>query len=135
LNITSNFFGKKYNKIMDDSKKNSNLLSLIDLFKYRPNHLTQFLLENNAFNDRFLEKLASLPLIEGTTNLQFNTIDDMKDYFQSLVDDTQKLDIIKNKKKMEEDLSFKIKEAIKNENYEEAAKIRDYMNKNNLKRK
>lgn len=120
---------------MDDSKKNSNLLSLIDLFKYRPNHLTQFLLENNAFNDRFLEKLSSLPLIEGTTNLQFNTIDDMKDYFQSLVDDTQRLDIIKNKKKMEEELSFKIKEAIKNENYEEAAKIRDYMNKNNLKRK
>ena len=121
------------------SNPNSNLNNLFKLFKNRPNYLTRFLLDANAFNDSFLKKIKSNSKLsedfkESELNNYFNSIEDMKDYYSSFINE---LDITKKKKSKEqilEELTIKIKEAIDNENYEEAARIRDYMIRNNLKK-
>jgi len=121
------------------SNPNSNLNNLFKLFKNRPNYLTRFLLDANAFNDSFLKKIKSNSKLsedfkESELNNYFNSIEDMKDYYSSFINE---LDITKKKKSKEqilEELTIKIKEAIDNENYVEAARIRDYMIRNNLKK-
>jgi cysteinyl-tRNA synthetase len=121
------------------SNSNSNLNNLFKLFKNRPNHLTRFLLDANAFNDSFLNKIKNNSKLsdefnESELNNYFNSIEDMKDYYSSFINE---LDITKKRKSKEqilEELLIKIKEAIDNENYEEAARIRDYMIRNNLKK-
>jgi excinuclease UvrABC helicase subunit UvrB len=118
---------------------NSNLIKLFKLFKNRPNHLTRFLLDANAFNDGFLKKISnnsklSEELNESEFNNYFNSIEDMKDYYSSFINE---LDINKKRKSKEqilEELTIKIKKAVNDENYEEAARIRDYMIRNNLKK-
>jgi excinuclease UvrABC helicase subunit UvrB len=121
------------------SNPNSSLNNLFKLFKNRPNYLTRFLLDANAFNDSFLMKIKNNSKLsedfnESELNNYFNSIEDMKDYYSSFVNE---LDLNKKRKSKEqilEELTIKIKEAIDNENYEEAARIRDYMIRNNLKK-
>jgi hypothetical protein len=101
----------------------SNLLSLLKLFNGRPHHLAQFLLENDALNDdkSFVPK--------------FNNIDEMKDYYNSFINEIEGSIKNRTKEEIELELSEKIRIAIESENYEEAARIRDYMIKYKLKKK
>jgi hypothetical protein len=119
----------------------SNLLILLKLFKDRPNHLTNFLLENDALSDSFIKKLNDsdrlIEISEGLNekDIYFSSIDEMNKFYKLLIDD---LDIIKRRKTKSEliiELNQKIQNAIYNEDYEDAARIRDYMIKNNLKKK
>lgn len=117
----------------------NNLVNFFKLFKNRPHHLTRFLLDQDALNDSFLKKInnnSKLSDIENQDiNEYFNSIDDMKDHFSLYINDVE---ISKKKKTKEEliaELNLKIKEAVESENYEEAARIRDYMIRNNLKKK
>ena len=137
LIITLNFFMKKFNKNMPQSYEN--LLQILKIFQNRPNHLSRFLLENNAFQEDFLEKIKDSEKLteirnnKKTTLPQFNTISEMKKYYSSLIKD---LDLKKNKTKEELtlELNEKLRLAIDSENYEEASKIRDYMKINNIKK-
>jgi protein-arginine kinase activator protein McsA len=119
----------------------SNLLSLLKLFNGRPNHLAQFLLENEAFNDSFLKKLnkssklSNFKIDDKPFIPKFNNIDEMKDYYNSFINEIESSIKKKTKEEIEKELSDKIKMAIESENYEEAARIRDYMIKNNLKKR
>jgi len=120
-------------------KENSNLINLFKLFKNRPNHLAKFLLDNNALNDKFLKKVKnnlklSEDIQESDLNKYFDSIDDMKDHFSIFINDIEISKSKKSKNEIIEELIIKIKDAIENENYEEAAKIRDYMIRNNLKK-
>jgi protein-arginine kinase activator protein McsA len=54
----------------------------------------------------------------------------MKDYFNSLSKFTEKEDI----KQLTKELNQKMNELLKKENYEEAARLRDYMIRRNIKR-
>lgn len=120
---------------------NSNLLSLLKLFNGRPNHLAQFLLENDALNDSFLKKLnqssklSNFKIDDKPFIPKFNNIDEMKDYYNSFINEIESSIKKRTKEEIEIELSEKIKIAIESENYEEAARIRDYMLKNKLKKR
>jgi protein-arginine kinase activator protein McsA len=119
----------------------SNLLSLLKLFNGRPHHLAQFLLENDALNDSFLKKLnqssklSKFKIDDKSFVPKFNNIDEMKDYYNSFINEIEGSIKNKTKEEIELELSEKIRIAIESENYEEAARIRDYMIKNKLKKK
>ncbi len=120
--------------------KNKNLLILLRIFKNRPNHLSKFLLDNKAFTEDFLKKIESNEKLSninpskiGEDHFYFSNISEMKSYYTSLVED---LDLMKSKKDRESlkhDLQLMIEKAILEENYEEAARIRDFMISNKLK--
>lgn len=120
---------------------NSNLLSFLKLFNGRPHHLAQFLLENEALNDSFLEKLnqssklSKFKIDDKPFIPKFNNIDEMKDYYNSFINEIESSIKKRTKDEIEIELSEKIKMAIESENYEEAARIRDYMLKNKLKKR
>ncbi|HQA20034.1 MAG TPA: UvrB/UvrC motif-containing protein [Bacilli bacterium] len=118
---------------------NSNLIKLFKLFKNRPNHLVRFLLDNDALNDKFIKNVKnnlklSKDIQESDLNKSFDSIDDLKDHFSIFVNDIETSKKKKSKNEIIEELNFKIKDAVENENYEEAARIRDYMIRNNLKK-
>ena len=74
------------------SNPNSSLNNLFKLFKNRPNYLTRFLLDANAFNDSFLMKIKNNSKLsedfnESELNNYFNSIEDMKDYYSSFVNE------------------------------------------------
>jgi protein-arginine kinase activator protein McsA len=120
-------------------KSNINLIKLFKLFKNRPNHLVKFLIDADAFNSNFLKKIESNSSIsdvdESKVSPYFRTIDDMKDYYSSFLQEVENGQRKKTKEELLEELTNKIKEACEKENYEEAARIRDYIIKNNLKKK
>lgn len=125
-----------------NSESYQNLLVVLKLFQNRPHHLTSFLLENKALNSDFLEKLTdSQKLSDMATNgikdnyLHFNSISEMKKYYQSLLDDLENLKNLKTKEEIEIELNEKLKKAIENERYEDASRIRDYMKANNINKK
>lgn len=129
---------------MDDLHNNEqlyrNLISILKLFKNRPYHLAKYLIENNAFDQSFIKKIIdsnSLNKIgddeeknDGLVKaVYFIDISQMTEYFNSIVDGDVK------SKDLSKDINNKLDQCIKDEKFEEAAKIRDYMTKNKIKRK
>jgi len=115
-------------------KNKSNLLKLLILFKNRPHHLHKYLIENNALTDDFLKRTnmsSKIRNLQLPIELNFPNIDKMQDFFDSLnvIDD-------KNETTQEKEIKWntKLSEAINNEDYEAASRIRDYMKKHNLKK-
>ena len=120
-----------------------NLIAILKLFKNRPYHLAKYLIENESFNDRFISKLLesdklneigqeeSKALVKA---VYFVDISQMTDYFNSLTEED-----FKSKKKSinnltPEQLNQKLEQYLKEERYEDAIRIRDYMVKHNIKR-
>ena len=71
----------------------SNLVMILKLFNDQPHHLAVFLSENMAFTKEFRNKIKDSQTLSklkkgGFTheNLHFNNIEDMKRYFDSLLD-------------------------------------------------
>lgn len=121
-------------------KNYKNLLTLLKIFKNRPNHLSRFLLENNALTEDFLskieenEKLSNVnPSKIGDDHFYFSNISEMKSYYASLVEDLDNLKSKKDEESLKMDLLEMINIALLEENYEEAARIRDFMIHNKLK--
>ena len=121
-----------------------NLVSLLKLFKNRPYHLAKYLIDNSAFSKTFVDKvLKSEKLNEFSedkiesinTSVYFVNISQMEDFYNSLLDEMKEISNIKNTEEISNELNGRLNELIKNEKYEEAAKIRDYMNKNGIKKK
>jgi len=121
-----------------------NLVSLLKLFKNRPYHLAKYLIDNSAFNKTFVNKvLKSEKLNEFSedkiesinTSVYFVNISQMEDFYNSLLDEMKTISMTKNSEEISNELNSRLNELIKNEKYEEAAKIRDYMLKNRIKRK
>lgn len=122
-----------------NKKEKYNLINLFKLFKNRPNHLVKFLLDNDAFTDKFLndvfknKKLSDN--IDSDIEIVFNSIDDMKEHFSLYISSVEINKKRKTKEEILEELTSKIREEVDNENYEEAARIRDYIIRNNLRKK
>jgi len=136
MSIILNYFGQK-DKML--KIKYTNLLALLTLFKDRPNHLTQFIIENDALNSNFIKRINSSDKLNELSNgdikkLYFNNINEMKKFYVDIIDDLEDIKKRKTKEQLVVELEKKIILAISNENYEEAARIRDYMIKNNLKK-
>jgi len=120
-----------------------NLIAILKLFKNRPYHLAKYLIENEAFNDEFINKLLesdrlnqigqeeSKALVKA---VYFVDISQMTDYFNSLTqeDFSSKRRSISNL--TPEQLNQKLEQYLREERYEDAIRIRDYMIKHNIKR-
>lgn len=121
----------------DDIYKN--LVTLLKLFKNRPYHLAKFLIDKDALNEKFSKdiknssKLSELDSTKNSKSLNFLSISQMDDYFMSFFESDQ----IKSKtpQQIEKELNKELDRLLKEENYEEAACLRDYMVMKGFKRK
>ena len=115
---------------MSNENTNSNLISLFKLFKNRPYHLTKYLMDNSAFTKDFLDKINNSSKLSNISENEipsfFNNINQMEDFYNSLLEQS-KLPVKLSKKKLQEELNNRLYILIKEERYEEAAALRDYM--------
>jgi hypothetical protein len=123
-----------------DNNSYQNLITLLKIFKNRPYHLAKFLIENSAFDNKFINnilnnsKLSDISQDDSKINENFNflNISEMNDFYDSLIDDKELLN--KSKKDLEVEFNLKLDNLIKLEKFEEAAYIRDVMKRKNIKR-
>jgi excinuclease UvrABC nuclease subunit len=101
-------------------------------------------MENNAFNKPFINKISKSNKLDEISSDEeinkylpttFNNIQHMQDFYDSLLDEIKQISTNKSKKQLESELNEKLDSYIKLEKFEEAAKLRDYMSKNSIKRK
>lgn len=119
---------------MKDDKIYKRLLNLIKLFKNRPYHLTKYLIENNALSSDFTQKLLNNKSLDDVKLLppHFDNVNEMNNYFNSLL-----LDFDPEKESLEQltlKLNAKLDQLLKEELYEDAIRVRDYMVAKNIKR-
>lgn len=117
----------------------NNLNLLLKMFKNRPYHLAKYLIDNDALNQDFLNKIERSDKLREFgesdetkfNNIYHTNISKMDEFFYSLLENDEK------KKTLEEitqELNLKLIECIKNEFYEDAARIRDYMRRKGIKK-
>ena len=120
------------------------IVTLLKIFKNRPYHLAKYLMENNAFNKVFINKISKSNKLDEISSdeeinkylpTSFNNIQHMQDFYDSLLDEIKQISTNKTKKQLESELNEKLDSYIKLEKFEEASKLRDYMSKNSIKRK
>jgi hypothetical protein len=115
----------------NDDKIYQSLVSILKTFKNRPYHLAKYLIDNDAFNENFVNKLINSNVIKySDRSMFFKDITQMNDYFNSLLEDKKD----KNLEDLSIELNQKLELLLKEEKYEEAIFIRDFMNKNNIPR-
>lgn len=136
---------------MDNNEKLfRNLLIILKMFKNRPYHLAKYLVDNSAFDEAFIAKILKSEKLndinekeakdffpESEKPIYFSSISEMNDYYNSLMDEVNLADKTKLKKTIEEmtsSLNEKLNLMIREERYEDAARLRDYMIKNNIER-
>lgn len=118
------------------------LTNFLKLFKNRPNHLARFLLDNNVLTEDIIKKLKNSDKLkklkaedtEEITNMHFNDISQMDNFYNSFIDDINQLYKNKNIEQVTKELNAKLDKLIVDEEYVKAAKLRDYMKRNNIKR-
>ena len=126
---------------MENDDLYRNLVILLKMFKNRPFHLAKYLIDNSALKDDFLAKLSNSEKLKEfseddelkSKNL-FLDINQMNDYYNSLTDDIKKIGVAKTPEEIAEALNQKLESLIIEEKYEDAARLRDYMFRNNIKR-
>jgi len=101
-----------------------NFKQLLELFQKHPNMFLTILHRNEAFTEEFKKKLSITVIKEKP---YFTDIEKMMEYYQTLInDDNQNVDkeILWNEK---------LRQAVADQKYEDAAIIRDYMKKKKYK--
>jgi hypothetical protein len=116
------------------------LVTLLKLFKNRPYHLSKYLIENSALTKEFKNLLLKSDKIKDLQNefetgsnlpaIQFNEISKMQEYFKSLTEITES----RTDEDIEKELNDRMMLLLKEEKYEEAAKLRDFMIMKKIKR-
>lgn len=132
---------------MENEELYRSLVILLKMFKNRPYHLAKYLVENSALTESFIKKLKTSEKLkefnEGEKSSEqkalpspvyFVDISQMENFYNSFVDDIQQLSKEKGIEEVTVELNKKLDELIKQEKYEEAARVRDYMTRNNIKR-
>lgn len=119
---------------MDKDKLYNRLLNLIKLFKNRPYHLTKYLIDNKALDKAFIERVLNNTSLDEIKMLppHFETVGEMNTYFNSIL-----LDFDPEKESQEQltiKLNAKLDQLLRDELYEDAIRIRDYMNSRNIRR-
>jgi hypothetical protein len=119
-----------------------NLITLLKLFKNRPYHLSKYLLDNSAFNKDFLRKIDKSFKLNELSNKcsnadldSFNNLNQMDDFYNSLLEEMNEIVLHDKSVNLTIILNEKLDDLIKEEKYEEAAALRDYMLSMNIKRK
>jgi excinuclease UvrABC helicase subunit UvrB len=134
---------------MENEEIYRSLVILLKMFKNRPYHLAKYLVENSALTDNFIKKLKNSDKLkeisddEKTTEqrllpmpvpVYFVDISQMENFYSSFIDDIQQLSKEKGIEEVTKELNKKLDDLLKQEKYEEAARVRDYMSRNNIKR-
>jgi len=134
---------------MENEELYRSLVILLKMFKNRPYHLAKYLVENSALTEEFIQKLkksdklkelneeektSEQKLLPVPVPVYFLDISHMENFYKSFIDDIKQLSKEKNLEEITKELNNKLDELIKQEKYEEAARVRDYMNRNNIKR-
>lgn len=121
---------------MKNENFHKNLISLLKVFKNRPYHLSKYLIDNNAFNKEFIQKIqnsAKLSELNEIETKYFSSISQMEDFYNSLLEEGV-VNTKKTKKELTIELNNKLIQLINDEKYEEAAALRDYMLKHGIKK-
>ena len=128
---------------MENEDLYRNLVILLKMFKNRPYHLSKYLIENSAFTEDFIKKVSENEKLSNISEdddnktkqpIYFLDIGKMNDHYSSFTDEIKLLEKGKTPEEMELDLNEKLKKFILEEKYEDAARLRDYMVKNKIKR-
>ena len=123
----------------DNDKVYQNLITILKLFQSRPYHLAKYLIETNAFSDEFLQKIKNSDKLNSLNKedesslkaIYFVDVSHMKDFFNSLTDDVYD-EKLKSKRDVAQELNIKLDRCLRDERYEDAIRIRDYMQKNGI---
>lgn len=129
---------------MDNNEElNRNLVLLLKMFKNRPYHLSKYLIDNSALSQEFIKKLLKSDKLKELSEqeelssvvpVHFVNISQMDEFYKSFIDDIDQISKHKSLEEITIELNKKLNQCIKNEKYEEAARIRDYMLINGIKR-
>ena len=126
---------------MENEDLYRNLVILLKMFENRPYHLAKYLIENSAFNKDFIKKVVEnsklINLSEEDNNAKqpyFLDIGKMNDHYNSFTDEIKLLERGKSPMEIEAELNEKLDRLLFEEKYEDAARVRDYMAKNKIKR-
>jgi cysteinyl-tRNA synthetase len=129
---------------MNDDEIYQKLVILLKLFKNRPYHLAKYLVDNSALNKAFLNKISKSTKLDELLNndeeinkslpVYFTNITQMEQFYESLLEEIKELKKNKPDEDISQSLNSKLDQLIKDEKFEEAAKLRDYMEKNSIKR-
>lgn len=129
---------------MNDDEIYQKLVILLKLFKNRPYHLAKYLVDNSALNKAFLNKISKSTKLDELLNneeeinkslpVYFTNITQMEQFYESLLEEIKELKKNKPNEDISQSLNYKLDQLIKDEKFEEAAKLRDYMEKNSIKR-
>ena len=125
---------------MENEDLYRNLVILLKMFKNRPYHLSKYLIDNEAFTKEFMKKIAENGKLADLGQeekpkgpVYFLDIGKMNDYYASPSDaNTPKT--THSPEEVEAYLNAKLDSLIDEEKYEAAARLRDYMAKNKIKR-
>ena len=111
-----------------------NLSKFLKFFINRPNHLARYLIDNDALNKEFLNKISSLDSSEmdesKLISFYFLDINQMNNFFKKLI---QKNDPNYSDSNLIEELEKELQNCLFEERYEDAIRIRDYLK--NIKNK
>lgn len=125
---------------MENEDLYRNLVILLKMFKNRPYHLAKYLIENESFTKEFMKKIAENGKLADLGQedkpkgpVYFLDIGKMNDYYASL-SDTNVPKTTHSPEEVEAYLNAKLDSLIHEEKYEDAARLRDYMAKNKIKR-
>ena len=134
---------------MENEELYRSLVILLKMFKNRPYHLAKYLVENSALTDEFIRKIknsdklkelndddksSEQKLLPVPVPVYFVDISQMENFYNSFIDDIQQLSKQKGIEEITKELNNKLDDLIKKEKYEEAARVRNYMTRNNIKR-
>jgi hypothetical protein len=124
---------------MENEDLYRNFVTLLKLFKNRPYHLAKYLIQNGAIKEEFLSKIVNSDRLRNLKEDEFNEkifmdINQMNEFFNSLTVEVKKLSMFKSEDEIKVDLNNKLAELLKEEKYEEAAILRDYMFNNGIKK-
>ncbi len=133
---------------MENEEIYRNLVLLLKMFKNRPYHLAKYLVENSALTDDFINKIKNSDKLKEISDeekndqkflpapvpVYFVDISQMENFYNSLTDDIKSLSKEKSIEQITKELNEKLDKCIKGEKYEDAARIRDYMDRNGIKR-
>jgi protein-arginine kinase activator protein McsA len=111
-----------------------NLSKFLKFFINRPNHLARSLIDNDALNKEFLNKISSLDNSEmdesKLISVYFLDINQMNNFFKKLI---EKNDSNYSNSNLIEELEKELQNCLFEERYEDAIRIRDYLK--NIKNK
>ena len=133
---------------MENEDIYKNLVLLLKMFKNRPYHLAKYLVDNSALTDDFIKKIRNSDKLKEISDeekneqkflpapvpVYFVDISQMENFYNSLTDDIKSLSKEKGIEQITKELNEKLDNCIKSEKYEDAARIRDYMDRNGIKR-